>query len=69
MSTRTVNDGELKIEGIEALNKAMGPYKAFRFLALINREPTDYTHVSRRLYQNQTVEEIYERANTNWSRQ
>ena len=63
MKTKTVNDGEIRIEGIEALNKAMGPSKAFRFLALINREPTDYTQVSRRLYKGQTVEEIYERAN------
>ena len=64
---KTVNDGEIRIAGIEALNKAMGPSKAFRFLALINREPTDYKQVSRRLYQGQTVEEIYERAHTNWA--
>jgi hypothetical protein len=33
---------ELRVLGIDALNKVLGPVEALRFLALFNREPTDY---------------------------
>ncbi len=60
--TKMLNDTEIRIGGIEALNRALGPAAALRFLALLHREPTDYVEISRRLYQNQTVDEIFERA-------
>ncbi|MBM3127247.1 MAG: hypothetical protein FJ009_01265 [Chloroflexi bacterium] len=61
-----MNDTEIRIGGIEALNRALGPAAALRFLALVHREPTDYVEVSRQLYQGQTIEEIFERARQNW---
>jgi hypothetical protein len=64
--TKILNDTEIRIGGIEALNRALGPAAALRFLALVHREPTDYVQVSRRLYQGQTVEDIFERAKQNW---
>ena len=66
MTTRTMNDNELCLNGIEAMNKALGVSGAFRFLALLHREPTDYVKVSRRLYKGQTVDEIFSRARRAW---
>ena len=58
----------LRINGIEALNKALGATGAWRFLSMICREPTDYVSVSRRLYKGQTVDEIYDRACMIWKK-
>ena len=66
MKSNTMDDSELRISGIEALNKALGPAAALRFLSLLHREPTDYVEVSRRLYSGQTIDEIFERARESW---
>jgi len=63
---RTMDDTEIRISGIEALNKALGPAAALRFLTLLHRESTDYVEISRRLYKGQTIEEIFERARGHW---
>ena len=63
-----MNDTEIRISGIEALNKALGPAAALRFLTLLHREPTDYVEISRRLYEGQTIDELYERAKKNWKK-
>jgi len=63
---RIMDDTEVRIRGIEALNKALGPAAALRFLTLLHREPTDYVEISRRLYEGQTIEEIFERAQKHW---
>ncbi len=63
---RMINDTEIRIRGIEALNKVLGPAAALRFLTLLHREPTDYVEISRRLYEGQTIEEIFERAQKRW---
>ena len=63
---KRMDDTEITIRGIEALNEALGPANALRFLALLHREPTDYVEVSRRLYDGQTIEEIFERATEHW---
>ncbi|MFC1715365.1 hypothetical protein ACFL6S_16980 [Candidatus Poribacteria bacterium] len=54
------------IVGIEVLNEALGPAGALRFLTLLHRGPTDYVEISRRLYEGQTMEEIFERAKKHW---
>jgi hypothetical protein len=64
--TRIMDDTEIRINGIEALNKALGPAAALRFLTLFHREPTDYVEISRRLYEGQTIDEIFERARERW---
>lgn len=61
-----VDDVEVKIAGIDVLNKMLGPVLAFRFLTLFHREPTDYVEISRRLYEGQTIDEIFERAKGLW---
>jgi hypothetical protein len=61
-----MDDVEIRIKGIEALNQALGPSAALRFLTLLHREPTDYVEVSKRLYEGQTIDEIFERAKRRW---
>lgn len=63
---KILDDTEIRISGIEALNKALGPAAALKFLTLLHREPTDYVEISRRLYKGQTIEEIFERARQHW---
>ena len=66
-NAKLMNDVEIRIKGIEALNRALGPSAALRFLTLFHREPTDYVEISRRLYKGQTIEEIFERASKQWA--
>lgn len=66
MSIGTLNDTELRIRGIEILNESLGIAAALRFLSLLHREPTDYVAVSQRLYEGQTVDDIFDRARENW---
>ena len=63
---KAMDEAELRLLGIEALNKALGPAEALRFLALFHREPTDYVEISKQLYEGQTVKEIFRRAKENW---
>ena len=56
------DDDKLPIKRIEALNEPLGPVAALRFLAMDRRDPTDYVEISRKLYQGQTIDEIFERA-------
>ena len=64
--TIVMDDAEVRLLGIEALNKALGPAGALRFLSLLHRELTDYVDVSRRLYEGQTIDDIFERARKQW---
>lgn len=59
--TKAIDESELRVIGIDALNKALGPAEALRFLAIFHRQPTDYIDVSKKLYENQNVEEIFKR--------
>lgn len=61
-----LDDTEVRVRGIEILNQALGPATALRFLALLHREPTDYVEISRRLYEGQTIDDIFERARKQW---
>ncbi len=63
---RNISDTELRIAGIEALNKALGHSNALRFLSLLHYEATDYVEISRRLYDGQNIDDIFERAKKNW---
>jgi hypothetical protein len=63
---KAMDEAKLRVLGIDALNKALGPAEALRFLALFHREPTDYVEVSKKLYEKQSVEEIFKRAKEHW---
>jgi hypothetical protein len=61
-----LDDNAIRLTGIDALHKALGHAGALRFLALVHREPTDYVEISRKLYDGQTVDEIFDRARGEW---
>ncbi|XWK85752.1 MAG: hypothetical protein U7127_16155 [Phormidium sp.] len=63
---KIMDDTEIRIKGIEALQKSLGYAAALRFLTLLHREPTNYVEVSQRLYEGQTIDEIFARAKQNW---
>jgi hypothetical protein len=53
-----ISDTEVKVKGVQALTKSLGSVGAERFIALIQREPFDYTKWQRTLWEDQGVEEI-----------
>ena len=53
-----ITDTEVKIKGIKALTESLGSVGAERFIALIQREPFDYTKWQRTLWEGQSVEEV-----------
>ncbi|MBI5894167.1 MAG: hypothetical protein HZB79_11110 [Deltaproteobacteria bacterium] len=61
-----MDDAEIKFKGIEALNKTLGATAALKFLTMLHRESTDYVEISRKLYEGQTIEEIFKRAKKQW---
>ena len=63
---KLMDDAEIRVKGLEALRQTLGPSEAFRFLTLFHYDFTDYVEISRRLYEGQTVEEIFERARRIW---
>ena len=63
---KKLNDTELKATGIEALNKALGPADAYRFMTLLHNEKTDYVQISRKLYEGQSIDDIFDRAKKQW---
>lgn len=66
MSTKIMDDTEIRLKGIEALYKSLGATATLRFLTLLHREPTDYVEISKCLYNGQTIDEIFKRAKTHW---
>jgi hypothetical protein len=66
MKTKALDDTEIKFKGIEALNKSLGTTAALRFLTLLHREPTNYVEIAKRLYDKQTIDEIFTRAKKHW---
>ncbi len=57
-----ITDTEIKLKGFQALATSLGHIGAERFIALIQREPFDYTKWQRDLWDNQSVEEISRKA-------
>lgn len=53
-----ITDTEIKIKGFRALIESLGELEAERFIALIMREPFDYTKWQRSLLADKTVPEI-----------
>lgn len=53
-----ITDTEIKLNGMQALTNALGSVAAERFIALIQREPFDYTAWQRTLWADKSVEEL-----------
>jgi len=65
-STPTLNDAQLRVKAIAALKQELGMAATLRFLALINQNSTDYVEISRQIYEEQQLDEIFSRAKQNW---
>ncbi len=57
-----MTDTEIKIKGVEALMTSLGEVEAERFIALIQREPFDYTKWQRKLWEGESLEEVSRKA-------
>lgn len=57
-----LTDAEIKITGFRALVVALGDVQAEKFIALIQREPFDYTQWHQTLWPERSIEEISETA-------
>lgn len=55
-------DTEIKVDGTKALIDALGELQAERFIALITREPFDYTQWQKDIWPERSIEEISEAA-------
>jgi hypothetical protein len=53
-----ISDTEIRTTGFRALVAALGDVQAEKFIALIQREPFDYTQWQRTLWPDKSVEEI-----------
>jgi len=51
-------DTEIKIDGTKALMKALGELQTERFIALMMREPFDYTQWQKDIWAERTIKEI-----------
>ena len=57
-----ITDTEIKATGFRALVAALGDVQAEKFIALIQREPFDYTQWQKTLWQDRSIEEISQAA-------
>ncbi len=57
-----MTDTELRLMGVRALARALGDIEAERFIALIQREPFDYTHWRQDKWEDLSIDEISRRA-------
>ncbi len=64
-SKKMIDEQEILLKGIEALNQSLGITGALRFLSILQKNSTDYVEISQQLYQDQTIDDIFERANEN----
>ena len=57
-----MTDTEIKLKGLKVLVEHLGDVEAERFVALIQREPFDYTKWRQGLDEDLSIEEISKRA-------
>ena len=57
-----ITDTELRLQGIRVLAQALGSVEAERFVALIQREPFDYTKWRQDKWNDLSIDEISQRA-------
>ncbi|NCD41954.1 MAG: hypothetical protein EOL88_07665 [Bacteroidia bacterium] len=62
-----ITDTELRLQGVNLLSDKLGLVEAERFLALIQREPFDYTQWQKNLYDGLSVQELSRRAMDRWN--
>lgn len=58
-----MTDTEIRVKGMTALSASLGTVEAERFIALILREPFDYTRWQRTLFEDLSLSALHEAAN------
>lgn len=53
-----MTDTELRVKGVQILAQYLGDIEMERFIALIQREPFDYTHWRQAIESDRTIENI-----------
>ena len=56
------SDTLIRHDGLQALRERLGPVEAERFIVLMNRESFDYTEWQQTLWQNESVDEVFDMA-------
>jgi hypothetical protein len=57
-----ITDTEIKMKGVQLLTKHLGNVEAERFIALIQREPFDYTKWRQELNEDLSIEDLSRKA-------
>ncbi len=57
-----ISDTEIKIKGMQILSRYLGDVEAERFIALIQREPFDYTKWRQDMNESLSIEELSQSA-------
>ena len=57
---KQLSETELRRQAVQALSDSLGPVDAFRFLALVSREPFDYQEWRREYFSQFNVDELLE---------
>ena len=57
-----ITDTEIRVKGVQVLAQYLGDVEAERFIALIQREPFDYTKWRQEMEEEMSLEEISRRA-------
>lgn len=57
-----ITDTEIRIRGLEVLAEHLGDVEAERFIAIIQREPFDYTKWRQGMGEDLTIQEISKKA-------
>jgi len=57
-----ITDTEIRVKGVQVLAQYLGDVEAERFIALIQREPFDYTKWRQELDEEISIEDISHRA-------
>jgi hypothetical protein len=55
-------DTLIRHDGMQALRERLGLVEAERFIALVRREPFDYTEWQQTLWQDKSVDEVFTQA-------
>ena len=53
-----ITDTEIKLKGVQVLARYLGEVEAERFIALIQREPFDYTKWHQKMNEDSSITEI-----------
>ncbi len=62
-----MTDTELRMKGVHLLADSLGLVESERFLAIMQKEPFDYTQWQQSLYSGSAVDELSRKAMEHWN--